>query len=321
MWRTGLFLLYLDLNSIISELQIRGLDQDKVDSALRCLVYVQAVQEMTSEDGGVLAEDILNNYSMQVVQAATEVFLEKTKVHGLEVLRIKWGCKGAAETLEKQMWDYAAARWDEFVESLNERYLGFFMPLTEERTVTNWKLRKDLKWFSIEIPRHGWAVLKNLEDLTEVALRLDLAFEFRPFGPDGVGAKMVLMHRNAFSALARKAVHPPQDLILGIRLWKFFSEFDPQDTDVVPLMKECGLTLEEVVGAVDSFFAMDLTSKFRDGQYPPYFVNEKKGKEFKEAVRGLLAPMDAWLSSPEPQPAAPRQDTPEQEEGLQLKAA
>ena len=75
-------------------------------------------------------------------------------------------------------------------------------------------------------------------------------------------------------------------------------------------MKECDLTLEEVVEQVQKFFDLGLTSQYRDGQYPPYFINDKKKKEFQAAVRGLLRLMDMWLSGgmtaeAESPPAAP----------------
>jgi len=55
------------------------------------------------------------------------------------------------------------------------------------------------------------------------------------------------------------------------------------------------LSLDEIQGQIAKFFALNLTSQYRDGQYPPYFINDKKKKEFQFAVAGLLSPMDEWL--------------------------
>ncbi len=283
----------------MSELHLRGFDQDKVDSALRCLVHVYAVQNSASPGvGGIIAEDIVNTYALDVVQAATELFLEKSMVQGREVFSVKWGCDEAAKVMEQELWDHSAQRWEEFVAQLDDRYLGFFMPNEDggARIVENWKLSKDLKWFSVAVPNHGWNVLRTIEDLTEVAWQLDLAFGFRPFGQDGVQGKRVLLHERAYESLKGRRATPPEDLRKSIRLWKFFSEYDVQATDFVALMKDCDLTLEDILAQVAKFFAMDLTSQYREGQYPPYFVNEKKKKEFQAAVRDLLTPMDQWLS-------------------------
>jgi len=138
-----------------------------------------------------------------------------------------------------------------------------------------------------------------MDDVTEVAWKLDLAFGFRPFGSEGIQAPRVLLHSRAYDLLKIKTILPPEDLIRSIRLWKFFSEYDVNATDFVALMKECSLTLDEVLEQVKKFFAMSLTSEYRDGQYPPYFINDKKKKEFKLAVSGLLQPMDGWLSRTE----------------------
>jgi len=286
---------------------MRGLDQDKVDSALRLLVHVSAVQDQTpSESGGILVEDVVNTYPMEVVQAGADLFLEKVKDQNLEAFRVKWGCDETARMMEKQLWVNAATRWEEYVASMNERYLGFFLPMTYEgaRIVTNWKLRKDLKWFSVEVPSHGWNVLRMMDDLTEVAWKLDLAFGYRPFGPDGVQGERVLLHKKAFESLKNKAVLPPEAHRTGIKLWKFFSEYDVEATDFVALMKECELNLDEVIGQVQEFFSKGLTSQYRDGQYPPYFVNEKMKKEFAAEVHALLTPMADWLHEAEVQQLA-----------------
>jgi hypothetical protein len=289
----------LDLPSLTTELQLRGFDQERVDKALRCLVHVYAVQDHTSPDkGGMLVEDVVNTYPMEVVQAASELFLEKLKAGGVQVFRVKWGCEDAAKNMEGQLWDYASHRWNEFVAGADERYLGFLLPTGDEgsRVITTWKLRKELKWFSVEVPQHGWNVLRLVDDLTAVAWKLDLAFGFRQFGPEGIQGERVLLHEEAYGALRSRSVLPPAELVAGIRLWRFFSEYDPESTDIVALMKECGLTLEEVVAQVNAFFASDLTSQYRDGQYPPYFVNDKKKKEFAAEVRTLLSPMESWLA-------------------------
>ena len=288
----------VDLQSLVSELHFRGFDQDKVDEALRCLVHVHAVQDSASaEGGGILAEDIINKYDLNIVQAATQLFLEKSMSQGREVFRVRWGCEAAAESMEEQLWEHASSRWQEFASQLDGRYLGFLLPFADDtgRVIDNWKLGRELRWFSVEVPSQGWKVLGIVDDVTEVAWKLDLAFGYRSYGTDGVHAPKVLLHSSAYEALRSKRVIPPEELLRSIRLWRFFSEYDVQSTDFVALMKECNLTLEEVVEQVRKFFSSDLTSQYREGQYPPYFVNDKKTKEFQQAVRELLQPMNVWL--------------------------
>lgn len=289
----------MDLPSLVAELQIRGLNQSQIDSALRCLVHVYAVQDQTSvEIGGVLVPDILSAYPLEVVQAGSQIFLERLVSHGVEVYRLRWGWQEAAMLMHRQLWENARPRWEEFVEALDGRYLGFLLPLSDEKAIdiSLWKLRKDLKWFSVEVPKHGWKVLHFVEDVTQVAWKLDLAFGFRPFGAEGVEGERVVLHKSAHEALMRKAQVPPEEFRLGIRLWRFFTEYDVEATDFVELMKDCGLTLEEVVAQVNRFFGKDLTSRYRDGQYPPYYVNDGRKKELLAEIRSLLYPMDNWLS-------------------------
>jgi len=282
----------------MSELHLRGLDQGNVDSALRCLVHVYSVQDTaSSEAGGILAQDILENYELNVVQAATQLFLEKAMSQGREVYRVKWGCEAAANAMEEQLWDHVAHRWEEFVAQLNDRYLGFILLGKEEngRVVNNWKLGKELRWFSVEVPSQGWTILGVIDDISEVAWKLDLAFGYRSYGPEGVQAPRALLHKKAYEVLKAKAVAPLGDLVRQVRLWRFFSEYDVNSTDFVALMRECDLKLEEVLDQVNRFFSNNLTSQYREGQYPPYFVNDKKRKEYEKAVRELLQPMNAWL--------------------------
>jgi hypothetical protein len=289
----------VDLTSLVTELQLRGFDQDKVDNALRCLVHVFAVQDHTSEEkGGILTDDIHSSYPIEVVQAATELFLEKAKVGGQQVYRVKWGCEEAARVMLGQLWDHASIRWNEYVSSMDDRYLGFFMPSKAEnqRVVTTWKLRNDLKWFSIAIPRHGWNVLRIIDDLTAIAWKLDLAFGFRTYGAEGVQGERVLLHDEAYDTLLERAVFPADEIRRSINLWRFFSEYNLEATNFEELINECELTREEVVTQVEKFFAKNLTSHYNEEQYPPYFVNDKAKKEYQEEVRGLLSPMDLWLS-------------------------
>ncbi len=289
----------VDLSTLATELHLRGFDQEKVDSALGCLVHVHAVQDAASpEVGGVLAEDILNTYPLEVVQAASQLFLETSKFQGREVFRVKWGCEDAAEKMEDELWRNATERWEEYVAQVNRRYLGFVMPETDEpgRVIADWKLSKELKWFSVELPRHGWNVLRLVDDIAEVAIRLDLGFEFRSFGNEGLRSKRVLLHQRAYEELKKRRENPPAELRKLIRLWKFFSEYDVRSTDFVALMNESGLTLNDVLEQIGKFFASDLTSQYREGQYPPYFINDKKKKEYETAVRDLLRPMDEWLA-------------------------
>jgi hypothetical protein len=288
----------VDLPSLVTELQIRGFDQDKVDNAIKCLVHVYEIQDSNSEAGGILAEDLINTYQPDVLQAASEIFLDKTMAQGREVFRVRWGCDDTAKIMDNQLWEHASERWHEFVSQVDDRYLGFVLPNDGKgaKVITNWKLSDDLKWFSVEVPTFGWKILRMMEDLSEVAWKLDLAFGFRPMGPDGVLGPRVLLHEEAYLALKKKQVAPPGELRKAIRLWKFFSQYDAESTNFEALVEECGLELNDVAEQTQKFFAMDLTSQYRDGQYPPYLINDKKKKEFAVAVRSLLAPMEAWLS-------------------------
>ncbi|HEV2138947.1 MAG TPA: hypothetical protein VGR53_08895 [Nitrososphaerales archaeon] len=310
----------MDLPSLVTELQIRGFDQDKVDSAIKCLVHVYEVQDSNLETGGILAEDLISVYEPAVVQAASEIFLEKSMSQGREVFRVKWGFEDTAETMDKQLWEHSSERWMEFVSQVDERYLGFVLPQDGEapRVVTNWKLSNDLKWFSVEIPTYGWRILRMMEDLTEVAWKLDLAFGFRPVGSDGVLGPRVLLHEDAYEALKKKQVPPPAELIKSIRLWKFFSQYDTESTNFEALVEECMIQTSDVIEQTKKFFAMDLTSQYREGQYPPYFINDKKKKEFQIAVRSLLEPVEAWLSHSDApaqmQSEATESQAPQQEE-------
>lgn len=292
----------MDLASLTTELQIRGLTQEETDKALRCLVHVYAVQDFASDDkAGVLSDDIIANYPSEVVQAATQIFLEMGKSGGHHVYRVKWGFEDCARTMLDQLWDHTSHRWDEYVANVNERYIGFFLAPNSDngRVISAWGLSRELNWFCDAIPGHGWNVMRIIEDATAVAWETDLAFGFRSFGEEGVGREMALLHERAFEALRRKALAPPEGALIALRLWKFFSEYDVKATDFVALMQDCGLSLEQVVEQVDRFFAKNLSSRYREGQYPPYFVNDKKKKEFKEEVLRLLRPMDAWLSKGE----------------------
>jgi len=159
----------------------------------------------------------------------------------------------------------------------------------------------------VEIPTYGWRILRMMEDLTEVAWKLDLAFGFRPLGPEGVLGPRVLLQEEAYGALKKKQVPPSEELRKSIRLWKFFSQYDAESTNFEALMEESGLQIGDVVEQTKKFFAMDLTSQYREGQYPPYFINDKKKKEFQVAVRSLLEPVEAWLSHGDTQ-ARPQQE-------------
>ncbi|HUK80780.1 MAG TPA: hypothetical protein VLU91_08995 [Nitrososphaerales archaeon] len=299
----------MDLPSLMSELHLRGLDQSKVDSALRCLVHVFSVQDAaSSEGGGILAEDILDSYDLDVVQAAAQLFLDKAMSQGREVFRVRWGCEAAAEAMQEQLWTHAADRWEEFVAQLNDRYLGLILLGKEEdgRVVNNWKLGKELRWFSVEVPSQGWAILGMIDDILEIAWKLDLALGYRSYGPEGIQAPRVILHKKAYEILRSKRAAPPGDLLRQVRLWRFFSEYDINTTDFVALTRECNLKLDDVVDQVNRFFSINLTSQYREGQYPPYFINDKKKKEYEKAVRELLQPMNAWLLRGETVQTAPR---------------
>jgi len=295
----------VDIDGLITELQIRGFDETKIDSALRCLVHVHAAEDFTNDDaGGVLAKDILNSYPFEVTCAASELYFERMTVYGQDVFRVKWGYDVAAKSLERQLWQNASARWEEFVAGLDERYLGFVLPMTYEhaRVIEFWKTRKDLKWFGVELEVFGWDVLRLIDDIVEVGWALDLAFGYRSFGPRGIEGNRTLLHKKAYESLKRRAVVPSDSVITGIKLWKFFSRFEPAETDVVGLMKECGVTLEDVQRQVKVFYEKGLTSHYRDSQYPPYLVVDKMKKQYRDEVRGLLNPMEIWLGRRTPTP-------------------
>lgn len=92
----------MDIDGLITELQIRGFDEAKIDSALKCLVHVHAVQDFTNEEsGGVLVRDILSSYPFEVTSAASELYFERMTVYGQDVFRVKWGNDAAAQQLER----------------------------------------------------------------------------------------------------------------------------------------------------------------------------------------------------------------------------
>ena len=185
---------------------------------------------------------------------------------------------------------------------MDNRYLGFFLPQTYEdsRIVDLWKTRKDLKWFGVELHGFGWNILRMIDDVVAIGWALDLAFGFRRFGPEGILGERTLLHKKAYESLKRRADAPPYQIMTAIKLWKFFSEFEPAESDVVTLMKECGVTLDEVQAQVKAFYEKGLTTPYRDSQYPPYLVVDKMKKRYKEEVRNLLGPMEVWLSDREP---------------------
>ena len=267
-----------------------------------------AVQEHTNSDaGGVLAKDILSAYPLEVTQVASELYFDRVSVLGQDVFKVKWGYEAASRWLEKQIWDNAAERWEEFVKALDERYLGFFPPLSYEdaRIADYWKTRNDLKWFGVEAEGFGWNILRIIDDIVAVGWALDLAFGYRPFGAEGIDSQRTLIHKKAFEALKAHAEVPPDAHRTGIKLWKFFSEFEPAESDIVDLMKECGVGLEEVRSQVAKFYDLGITTAFRESQYPPFMVVEKMKKRYDEAVRELLSPMEQWLMRKEPSPAEP----------------
>lgn len=293
----------MDIDGLITELQIRGLDQAKIDSALRCLVHVYAVQDFTNNDaGGVLAKDILNSYPLEVAGAASALYFDRMTVYGQDVFRVKWGYDSAARFLEKQLWQNASARWEEFVDGLNERYLGFVLPMTYEnaRIVEFWKTRNDLKWFGVELEGFGWSLLRLIDDVVAVGWALDLAFGYRSFSPAGIEGERTVLHKKAYEALKKRAVVPPDSMLTGIKLWRFFSQFEPAETEFVKLMDECGVSLEEVQRQVKAFYEKGLTSPYRESQYPPFLIADKMKKQYQAEVRGLLSPMEMWLRKREP---------------------
>ena len=302
----------MDIDGLITELQIRGLDQARVDSALKCLVHVHAVQDFTNDDaGGVLVKDVLNSYPFEVTVAASELYFERATVYGQDVFRVKWGYDAATRWLEKRLWQNASDRWEEFVDGLDERYLGFVLPMTYDhaRIIEFWKARKDLKWFGVEFEGFGWNILRLIDDIVAVGWALDLAFGYRSFGPGGIEGNRTLLHKKAYESLKRQAAVPPDSIITGIKLWKLFSQFEPAETDFVKLMKECDVTIEEVQRQVGTFYEKGLTSRYRDTQYPPFLLVEKMKKQYQEEVRRLLNPMEVWLTRKELAPEIPHSET------------
>jgi hypothetical protein len=302
----------VDIDGLITELQIRGLDQARVDSALKCLVHVHAVQDFTNDDaGGVLVKDVLNSYPFEVTVAASELYFERATVYGQDVFRVKWGYDAATRWLEKRLWQNASDRWEEFVDGLDERYLGFVLPMTYDhaRIIEFWKARKDLKWFGVEFEGFGWNILRLIDDIVAVGWALDLAFGYRSFGPGGIEGNRTLLHKKAYDSLKRQAAVPPDSIITGIKLWKLFSQFEPAETDFVKLMKECDVTIEEVQRQVGTFYEKGLTSRYRDTQYPPFLLVEKMKKQYQEEVRRLLNPMEVWLTRKELAPEIPHSET------------
>jgi len=303
----------VDLEGLITELRIRGFDEQRTDSALRCLVHVYAVQDCTNDDGGgVLVKDVLNSYPLEVAQVASELYFERLNVCGQDVFRVKWGYDAAARSLEKQVWENASTRWEEFVAGLDPRYLGFFLPQTYEnaRVVDLWKTREDLKWFGVESEGYGRTILRLIDDVVAVGWAVDLVFGFRPFGPRGIEGQRTLIHRKAYESLKRRGEVPPYALTTGIRLWRFFSQFEPAESDMVKLMKECGVSLEDVQAQVKVFREMGLTTRYREAQYPPYLVVDKMKKQYEAAVRGLLGAVERWLSRRELSMQAASQEAP-----------
>jgi hypothetical protein len=302
----------VDVDGLITELQIRGFDQAKIDSALKCLVHVHAVQDFTNDEaGGVLAKDILGSYPFEVTQAASELYFERMTVYGQDVFRVKWGYDAATRWLEKQLWQNASDRWEEFAAGLDERYLGFVLPMTYEhaRVIESWKTRNDLKWFGVEFEGFGWNILRLIDDIIAVGWALDLAFGYRSFGPDGIEGNRTLLHKKAYESLKRRAIVPSDSIVTGIKLWKFFSQFEPWESDVVNLMNECGVTIGEIQKQVNTFYEKGLTSRSRDSQYPPFLVVDKMKKQYREEVRGLLSPMETWLTRRESAPVISQSET------------
>ncbi len=279
---------------------------------MKCLVHVHAVQDFTNDDaGGVLVKDVLNSYPFEVTVAASELYFERATVYGQDVFRVKWGYDAATRWLEKRLWQNASDRWEEFVDGLDERYLGFVLPMTYDhaRIIEFWKARKDLKWFGVEFEGFGWNILRLIDDIVAVGWALDLAFGYRSFGPGGIEGNRTLLHKKAYDSLKRQAAVPPDSIITGIKLWKLFSQFEPAETDFVKLMKECDVTIEEVQRQVGTFYEKGLTSRYRDTQYPPFLLVEKMKKQYQEEVRRLLNPMEVWLTRKELAPEIPHSET------------
>jgi len=289
----------VDISGLITEFRIRGLDQRKMEAALKCLVFVQSVQDLTNtEGGGVLAKDVLDAYPLEVTQVASELYLEKMNMWGLELFKVRWGFDSAARSASRMLWDSARSRWEEFASGLDRRCLGLMLsPSYEEgRVVESWKNRKAVEWVGPEVEGLDKRLISTISEVVRVGYSLDLAFGFSSFGQHGVDGRWTLLHQSAYDSLKEKAEIPSRSLRTGIGLWRFFSRYDPAESEIVKLMKECELTLDDVKAQVNMFCHMGLTTRYRESQYPPYLVIEKMKKGYEDAIEALIEPTKRWVS-------------------------
>jgi len=288
----------VDISGLITEFRIRGLDQRKIESALKCLVHVQSVQDLTnSEGGGVLVKDVLDFYPLDVTQVASELYLEKLTLWGLDAFRVRWGYDSAARSATRMLWDNASPQWEKFADRLDRRCLGLLLPSSYEggRVVESWKKSKEAEWLSPEVEGLDKKLLSTLSDVIGVSCSLDLAFGYSTFGQRGIDGRWTVLHESAYDSLKKRAVSPPSSLMAGVKLWRFFSQYVPAESDIVKLMKECGLTIDDVRAQVNSFHEMGLTTRYRESQYPPFLVVEKMKKVYSQAVKHLLDPLKQWM--------------------------
>lgn len=293
----------MDISGLITEFRIRGLDQRRIDSALKCLVHVQFVQDLTNaERGGVLVKDVLDSYPLEVTQVASELYLEKLTMWGVDVFRVKWGYESAALSAARRLWEDVSSRWEKFADGLDKRYLGLVLPETYEgaRVVESWKNRREAEWLGAEVDGLDRKMLDMVNGVIGAGFALDLAYSYSSFGERGVDGRWTLLHKNAYETLKGRAERLPLPLANGVRLWRFFSRYDPAESDIVKLMKECGLALEEVRGQVNMFYRMGLTTSYRESQYPPFLVHEKVRNAYKQTIDGFLIPVKLWVASRDP---------------------
>jgi len=289
----------VDISGLITEFRIRGLDQRKIDSALKCLVYVQSVQDVTnSEGGGVLVKDVLDSYPLEVTQVASELYLEKLALWGFDVFRVRWGYDSAARSAARRLWDGASSSWEKFADGLDGRCLGLLLPSSYEegRLVESWKHREEAAWLGTEVEGLDKKMLSMVNEVLAAGYSLDLAFGYSSFDQSGVNGRWTLLLRSAYDSLRERAEPLPLALVTGARLWRFFSQYEPAESDIVKLMRECGLTLEDVRAQVNTFYERGLTTRYRESQYPPFLVVEKMKKAYRQAVDSLFNPSKVWFA-------------------------
>ena len=177
-------ILHVDISGLITEFRIRGLDQRKIDSALKCLVHVYSTQDLVNaENGGVLVKDVLDSYPLEVTQVASELYLERFTLWGLDVFRVKWGYDSAARSASRRLWDASSSPWEKFADGLDKRCLGLLLPESYEegRVLESWKNNSKAEWLAGEVGGLDSKALSIVNDCMKVGYSLDLAFSCSSF--------------------------------------------------------------------------------------------------------------------------------------------